>query len=1389
MTATGVGGQMFKAGRLHVGLFSNLLSWPRRPLARKSPTDRGDSPLTRPHAFEIMEPRRLLATSPITLGSVYIEEDLGSDLHGDHFEVQFTGGAPQTELTRLVINGDRGAPGLSLGDVIFDTLPTGLGADAAQPFRLEQLVTANPNARVVAHVNDGESVLTLDLYGFQAGDKLIFSIDVDEIQFFEPGETDILKINDGIDPITSGVEFQGTAIAAHFTAPHYYEADGTGLYWNRYDDALKASGLNLPEDNLDGKRDRSAGGFLTIQQEVKRASLGGFVYADNDNDGVRDAGELGLGGVTVQVIPVDTLESQSIVTLTTAADGSYLATNLSPGTYRVVEVLQPLGYLDGLDTAGTVDGAPVGNAVNPGDRIEQIVLAGGSKGLEYNFGEIAPAELRGNVHLSDADGNCYGSWCTCQALEGVLVQLLDQNGRVVAEDRTDAAGDYEFSGLLPGVYSIVEVTPAGLIEGSALAGTIDGQTRGVVTDPNHITQIILGAGDEGVQYDFCEHLPASLSGHVYHDVNDNGLRETGEEAIAGVTVTLYNSNGQVVAVTTTNSAGWYQFTGLSAGEYRLVENQPSGWLDGQDTPGTIDGVPAGSRVANDALRIEKLRWGSIGEDYNFGEFLPGTLQGVVHADLNRNGLFDGNEWPIAGVKIELLGRDGVVVATTFTNASGEYLFQDIVPGVYAVRETQPDGYFQGGQRAGSHGGNATVPDLISQIPVGSGQHLIHYDFSEIVPASISGLVYVDMNSNSRRDGGETLLVGVTVRLLDAANNVVSVTQTDANGFYQFRNLAPGEYGVQEVQPAGYFQGGQVAGSKGGNGTQADLITDVWIESGEALVEYNFHEVLPAAISGYVFQDGAVLTTPDGRVPANLSSVRDGLRTADDRPLAGVVLELRDGLTGQVITAAQALPGLYPPGAIQAVTDANGFYQFFGLPAGVYAVYEVHPTAYQDGIDTPGTTGGVAFNDDSPELDAIAGSLAKHPGRDAIVRIAIASGETSYENNFSEVLTNKPQTPWDEPPGNLPKIPHYSPAIPPAMPLVLSPYTMRPTIPTIAIYGAGGSLPMSWHLSVVDGGRPRAEATEGESTLGTLRAVSHVSHLSRTQWVSVAMQQGFWIMPDELVNSPDLPPELVFGIPGALPVSGDFNGDGLAEVGIYHEGQWYIDLNRNGRWDEEDLWAQLGSAHDLPVVGDWDGDGKDDIGIFGPEWPGDEKAMIAEPGLPDPHNEYKRADANAQAIPKNLPPEPAEATEGVRLLKHTAEGQPREDVIDHVFRYGISHDVPVAGDWNGDGTRSIGVFRNGTWFLDSDGDGRHTNRDLVIEMGQEGDLPVVGDWDGDGVDQLGVFRDGVWILDTNGNFEIDAQDAKFRLGEAGDLPVVGDWNGDGIDDPAAYRQAS
>jgi serine-aspartate repeat-containing protein C/D/E len=1258
-----------------VGLFSNLLPWPRRRRSHgKRLAAHSEAKLVRHCKFEAMEPRRLLSGDAIELGTVYIEEDLGSDLHGDHFMVQFAGGAAGTELTRLIINCDRGAPGFDMGDLIFDTLPTGRGADLAAGFQIEQLISSNSSARVEAHVNDGESILVLDFSGFRAGDKLVFSIDVDEVQWYDPSATDVQSINEGIDPITSGVEFQGSLLTASFVAPHYLDAEGSVIFWNRYDDKLQASGLDLPEDDVDGKRDRTAGAFLTVPQVINPVSISGYVYADDSNDGIRDPGEQGLAGITVRVIPVDTVAPQQTVTLVTDARGYYEATNVSPGTYRIVELQQPAAYLDGLDTAGTVSGVTRGTAVNPGDNIENIFLGGGARGIEYNFGEISPASIDGSVHLSDSDGNCYATSTTCQPLSGVIVRLSDGQGNLVAETRTDTFGKYAFAGLIPGLYTLIEITPAGLIDAEARAGTVDNHVRGQVLDANTIANIQLGAGDQGHEYEFCEHLPSSISGYVYHDRNNNGQREAGEESLAAVTVTLRDQAGNSLMNTQTNAQGFYQFTNLSAGTYQLAEAQPSGWLDGKDTVGKIDGLPCGTATTNDVLSGAQLRWGSTGADYNFGELRPSSLEGLVYADIDRDGIFDPIEHPITGVRIELLNDRGSVVATTYTNSVGDYRFEQLVPGVYAVRETQPDGYFQGSQVAGSRGGDASVPDLITRIPIGSGEHLTDYDFCELPPASISG---------------------------------------------------------------------------------------------------------------YVFQDGPALETRNGLVPDNVTDIRDGLRTPDDRPIGGVVMELRDGWTGEAILADQALPGAYGVGPLTAITDAHGFYQFHSLPPGSYAVYEVHPARYTDSIDTAGTTSGIPFNVDSPELDEIIRSLAKDPAHDAIVRIPLLPGQASLENNFSEVLVERtPIPPQPPPPVPLRSTP-YVLVTPPTLPWNLAPMDEPRTMAHVPVYGAAGVMPMTWHLSVVDGGSPRGDSPDIDPSQGRWRTVAY---MNRTQWISVAMHQGYWTMPAALSGTHDGAGDLTFGIPGAIPFSGDFDGDGLSEVGVYHEGQWFIDLNGNGRWDEEDLWAQLGTDEDLPVVGDWDGDGKDDIGIFGPEWRGDDRAIAAEPGLPDPQNDYRRQQREIGSAPKNLPPEPAEATDGRRVLKRTAEGMPREDVIDHVFRFGIGVDLPVAGDWNGDGIRSIGVFRAGTWLLDLDGDGRHTHRDAVVHFGADGDLPVVGDFNADGIDEIGVYRKGTWYLDSNGNRELDARDQVFQMGGATDLPVVGDWDGDGRDDPAVYRDA-
>ncbi len=119
---------------------------------------------------------------------------------------------------------------------------------------------------------------------------------------------------------------------------------------------------------------------------------------------------------------------------------------------------------------------------------------------------------------------------------------------------------------------------------------------------------------------------------------------------------------------------------------------------------------------------------------------------------------------------------------------------------------------------------------------------------------------------------------------------------------------------------------------------------------------------------------------------------------------------------------------------------------------------------------------------------------------------------------------------------------------------------------------------------------------------------------------------------------------------------------------------------------------------------------------------------------------------------------------------------------HAFSFGAAGDIPVMGDWNGNRRLKIGVFRKGSWIVDWNGNHRWDAEDAAhtFSFGAAGDVPVMGDWNGDGRLKVGVFRQGGWIVDWNGNYQWDNTDAThaFTFGVPGDVPVMGDWNGDG-----------
>jgi hypothetical protein len=127
-------------------------------------------------------------------------------------------------------------------------------------------------------------------------------------------------------------------------------------------------------------------------------------------------------------------------------------------------------------------------------------------------------------------------------------------------------------------------------------------------------------------------------------------------------------------------------------------------------------------------------------------------------------------------------------------------------------------------------------------------------------------------------------------------------------------------------------------------------------------------------------------------------------------------------------------------------------------------------------------------------------------------------------------------------------------------------------------------------------------------------------------------------------------------------------------------------------------------------------------------------------------------------------------------------------------FGAAGDIPVVGDWNGDGIDTPGVYRPsvGQFFLTNavPVNNAAPNVDITVTFGIAEDLPVAGDWNADGIDSVGVFRPSVGqFFLTDDNVLNATIDQTFNFGTNGDLPVAGDWNGNGVDTVGVWRPST
>jgi uncharacterized repeat protein (TIGR01451 family) len=400
--------------------------------------------------------------------------------------------------------------------------------------------------------------------------------------------------------------------------------------------------------------------------------IGNQVFLDANGDGNLDTGEPGIANVTVALLDAS---GDIIATTRTDANGVYTFTGLVDGTYTiwVNDTDNVLGELvQNSKPNNSVDGGQLCSACDG----KNTVTLSGSGNLYQDFGYAPPDHVDGDGLIGDfifLDANGDDSYDPGEpGLEGVTVTLTNSDGNTKTTT-TDENGYYSFGNLPAGTYTVTVSVPSGLTNSVDPYGSDDGQS--VVT---------IGAGGVNLDQDFGYKAPTpnTISGTIWEDTDADGTLEAVTETnrFAGVTVVMYDGDGNVVATTETDSSGNYSFTGLPDGTYTVDVTDEDNVLNGYwHSTGSSPGSDNNSQVAPYTVSVSG---GQTNTTADFGYYVdPAAIGNFVWLDLDNDGVQDADEPGIEGVTVVLTityPTNGVVTVTVVTGDNGAYSFGNLL---------------------------------------------------------------------------------------------------------------------------------------------------------------------------------------------------------------------------------------------------------------------------------------------------------------------------------------------------------------------------------------------------------------------------------------------------------------------------------------------------------------------------------------------------------------------------------------------------------------------------------------------------------------------------------------------------------------------------------------
>lgn len=358
--------------------------------------------------------------------------------------------------------------------------------------------------------------------------------------------------------------------------------------------------------------------------------------------------------------------------------------------------------------------------------------------------KVNNGEVSGTVW---AENDYNGLFATDEAkLQDITVQLISDNGTVVATAQTNKLGQYDFTGLAPGNY-YVKFTSQSFVGYNAVpdgGNSIVQQASKGINDSYAQTPVFALTYNDVLEKSFGVYVPSTVSGFAWDDANQNGIYDNREAKIANVTITLTDADGNSltdvygnpIAAVLTDANGNYSFTNVrprkemkltltssdtvdisnarvspipTSGDVKLTNKAEKsiGMLEFNGAPTSATTEKSGSMLTSATIGeiyINSMSGTGItpvnAEYKNFALSANNSIRGYVWVESDYNGILDGwhetqadiniEEPVLNGVKVTLKNAAGATVATTYTDFAGYYEFLALKPGTYKVEYEETD---------------------------------------------------------------------------------------------------------------------------------------------------------------------------------------------------------------------------------------------------------------------------------------------------------------------------------------------------------------------------------------------------------------------------------------------------------------------------------------------------------------------------------------------------------------------------------------------------------------------------------------------------------------------------------------------------------------------------